>query len=133
LAELLNLWPRYGVAAVFGCAGAFMYGGQRWLACVAGGAGPFWRVHWRCSMEGLVTLAVGALAAAAFADWAMTLARPLGGDLPAVAAMIGLLANPIAPKLAARLSSEAAAAMAARLARVLRDPAPKAPPEDPLP
>lgn len=113
MADLLDLFA--GAPAVWGLAGAWIYAAPRWLACVYGQPGTFWKAHWRCTLEAGVCLAVGALAAAAFAGWIITAWHPVGADMPAIAAMIGLLANPIAPRLVDGLSSAAAGAITARL------------------
>jgi predicted anti-sigma-YlaC factor YlaD len=114
VADLLDLV--LASPAVWGGAGAFIYAGPRWLAC-------FWPTKgtaWRCTAEGAVCIIIGTLAAQAFAGWASRVFHQAPADLPAVAAMIGLLANPLAPRLVDGLSSVAANFVTARAAKILK-------------
>lgn len=99
-------WP-----AVWGFLGAFIYAAPRWVACLVAcreaKASP-----WPCALELAVALATGSIAAAAFSATAMALSHVK--DANAVSAMVGLLANPTAPKLVTALSSVVATAIAAR-------------------
>lgn len=85
--------------AFWGLGGAFIYAGPRLSACVfaARQSGGGWSV---CAMECAVALAIGAFAAAAFGPWVLAWrGAPKAHELNAIAAMIGLLANPMAPQL----------------------------------
>lgn len=87
------------IAAFWGFLGAFVYAGPKFSACLytANESGGRW--GW-CALEGVIALATGTIAAAALTPWAQHLTRLVEPrDLPAVAGMIGLLANPLAPGL----------------------------------
>lgn len=107
--------------AAWGFLGAFIYAAPRWVACAWGSRGA----AWRCSIEAGVCLAVGAIAAAAFARWAVGFLHQAAGDLNAVAAMIGLLANRLAPRLVDGFSALAATAITTRAAKLLKTEADK--------
>lgn len=113
MAELLDLV--LAAPAFWGAAGAFIYAGPRWLAC----AYPAKGLAWRCTLEAAIAIAVGLVAAAAFARWTLHLLHQAPGDLPAVAAMVGLLANRLAPMLVDGLSTAAANALLARTQKLL--------------
>jgi hypothetical protein len=111
LLEQILAWP-----AAWGFLGAFIYAAPRWVACAWASRGA----AWRCSIEAVVCLAVGAIAAAAFARWALAFLHQSAGDLNAVAAMIGLLANSLAPRLVDGFSALAANAITTRAAKLLK-------------
>jgi hypothetical protein len=93
------------VAALWGLAGAFMYAAPKMSACVFS-AKPEDGPPMRCVIDAIIALVIGALAAAAFAEFAQDfLKRTEPGARSAIAAVIGLLANPLAPRLIGRLSS----------------------------
>jgi hypothetical protein len=81
-------------AALWGCFGANMYALPRLSACyyTARQTGEPWG---RCIVEALVALAIGTIAAAAFADWLAKFSHQT--DPHAVAAFVGLLANTVMP------------------------------------
>jgi hypothetical protein len=92
-------------AALWGLAGAFMYAGPKMSACVFS-AKPDDGPPIRCVIDAIIALIIGALASAAFAQFAQGFfKRAEPGALSAIAAVIGLLANPLAPRLIAKLSS----------------------------
>lgn len=90
--------------AFWGAAGAFIYAGPRWVACLVAShetkAGS-----WVCFLELVVALAVGSIASAAFSALAHRLTNI--EDSNAVAAMIGLLANPLTPAIVKRATDVA--------------------------
>lgn len=82
----------------WGAGGAFVFAAPRWIACLvacreAGTPG------WHCTGEFVVALLIGAFAAEAFSAFASEVLHMK--DANAVSAMIGLLANPMAPRIAA--------------------------------
>ena len=85
--------------ALWGFLGAFIYAGPRFSAC-------YWqckdkKIGWaRCLLDMVVSLAVGTVASFALAEWAQALLnRPGAHELRAISALIGLLANRLAPKV----------------------------------
>lgn len=111
MAEILDLIMTS--PATWGGAGAFIYAAPRWLACAVPKPGA----AWSCTMEALVSIAVGVISAAAFSHWLLAFLHQRPADLPAVAAMVGLLANPVAPKLVEGLST----IVANRAAKLLKE------------
>jgi len=82
-------------AATWGLLGAFCYAGPRWSLCAFATRG----VAGRCTLDAVVSLMVGTIAAGAACNAAM-LAFDLREDYRnSVAAFIGLMANPTAPVL----------------------------------
>lgn len=112
----LNLLLPNGGPALWGLAGAAIYAAPRWLACKFEGDGGLVR----CTLDALVCLAVGTLAAAAFAPWALDFLHQKQRYLSAIAAMIGLLANPTAPRLVEKLSAVVAGLTASRVEKIGR-------------
>jgi hypothetical protein len=91
-------------SGAWGMAGAFIYGAPRFGACLF--AARHSRGGWaRCSIEFACALITGAIAAAAFSGWAQESLGQAPDHRNAIAAMIGLLANPTAPKLIDSLST----------------------------
>lgn len=88
--------------ALWGFLGSFVYAAPRLSAC-AFTAKATGEMLAKCAFEAVVALGTGAIAAAAFAP---STANALGAPehLNAVAAMLGLIANPTAPKLIESLS-----------------------------
>jgi hypothetical protein len=82
--------------ALVGLAGSFIYAAPRWLACMVGHREAKSPV-WPCFAEFLTSLAIGAIAAFAFCAVVMGFAHVK--DINAIGALIGLLANPVAPKI----------------------------------
>lgn len=103
--------------AVWGFLGAFIYAGPRLAACIMScrETGVNWAL---CLLEFAFALATGAIAAAAFSATAMNLIHV--SDTTAIATTIGLLANPIAPKMIATASGVLNAALSSRLGRALQ-------------
>lgn len=118
MAELVDLV--LAAPASWGFLGAFIYAGPRWLAC----AWPARGLVGRCSLEAAISLAVGAIAAAAFARWTLGFLHQQHGDLPAVAAMIGLLANRAAPLLVDGLAGMPATILSARIGKLTQGSSP---------
>ncbi len=80
----------------WGVLGAFVYGAPRLLVIFgdrSGSGGPLWP-H---VLEFVVGLSFGAIFGAAFGPSAVSRLGIKGDELPAIAFMIGLVANPIAP------------------------------------
>lgn len=91
---------------LWGLAGTFIYAGPRWVISLFGE--PAGRAHTaHCTVELVVALTVGSLAAAAFGPAAATvvLTSLHLKDDNAVAAVIGLFANKLAPALVEKGSS----------------------------
>lgn len=77
----------------WGFCGAFIYAAPRFSACLFGRrpAAPCVK----CYIDGVFSMAVGPIAAGAFTGEAQALLHT--SDVPAVAALIGLMVNPVAP------------------------------------
>ena len=99
--------PTTLASALWGLAGAFIYAAPNLSTCLfTRKAGDGFGAIGRCVLDFAVALVIGALASAAFAQWAQAFLKRTGPEeLRAIAAVIGLLANPAAPRLTARLSS----------------------------
>jgi hypothetical protein len=95
----VSLFP--ASAAIWGALGAFIYGAPRLIACAIAcrDAGTS---SWLCVLEFGVALLIGTIAAAAFSALVLSLTHLKDGH--AISAMIGLLANPTAPKVVSRVS-----------------------------
>lgn len=92
---------------LWGVAGAFIYGAPQLSVCIFTAQQA--EGHWvRCSFEFSVSLIIGAIAAGAFAPWAASSIFKSVDPAQArvIAATIGLLANPIAPRLIDVLSGK---------------------------
>ena len=84
----------------WGLAGAFIYAGPKWVICLSATKDSAHNVA-ICTIEAVVSLAVGTLAAVVFsplADQALLTTLHLRDD-NAVCACIGLFANRLAPEL----------------------------------
>lgn len=85
--------------ALWGLLGAFIYAAPRFSACFfaarqAGGTSVV------CAVEASVCLAIGTITSPLIAPWLQYyLKRDGTHETMAIAAVIGLLANPVAPKL----------------------------------
>lgn len=95
----------------FGIAGSFIYSAPRFVACAVAcnERDASWGL---CALELLVCLAIGAIAAVAFGSVALTVLHIQ--DNNAVSALVGLVANPAAPKLIESVSSFAAGILGAK-------------------
>lgn len=85
--------------ALWGFLGAFIYAAPRFSACFFASrqAGTTSVV---CLVEGLICLAIGTIASPLVAPWLQQFLKRDGGhETMAIAAIVGLLANPVAPKL----------------------------------
>lgn len=90
--------------AFWGLAGAFIWAGPEWLACIfSDGKGP----KLKCTLEFIVRLLTGVLAAAAFTPWVLEIFHNSENRTQPIAALIGLMANTTAPKLVDVLSARA--------------------------
>ena len=85
--------------AFWGFMGAFIYAAPRFSAC-------YWQCRdtqsgWgRCLFDAVVALCVGSIAAFALAEWTKAILNRTGDyELRAISALIGLLANRLAPKV----------------------------------
>ena len=114
MAEILDLIM--SSPATWGVAGSFIYAGPRWLACAFASKGA----AWRCSLEAAICLLVGAIAAQAFGQWVLAFLHQRPADLNAIAAMIGLLANPLAPKLTEGLAGTIANTISSRVGKLTK-------------
>jgi hypothetical protein len=94
------------VSGAWGLAGAFIWAGPQWLACVFSGEGQ----PLKCSLEILIRLATGAIAGAAFTPLVLDLLHHGADRSQPIAAMIGLIANTTAPKVVDTLSARIAKA-----------------------
>lgn len=102
--------------ALWGGLGAFIYAAPRWVACLVACREAKARA-WPCSLEFGVALASGGIASAAFSALVM---QTLGiKDASAIAAMVGLLANPTAPVLVSRVSAAVANTLAGKVEKTL--------------
>lgn len=97
--------PMLLTSALWGLAGAFMYAAPKLSTCaftckITGGTPA------QCLVDATIALTVGAVASAAFGGWAQIAVKHGGpSELRAIAAVIGLLANPVAPRLTGRLAN----------------------------
>lgn len=109
----------FQLPGVWGALGAFIYAAPRLSACLVAARqrGGGWGV---CALEFATALITGTIAAAAFAPSVARLLAPDAHDLNAVAAMIGLLANPTAPKLVETLSTIASNVVSGRLLKSIK-------------
>lgn len=84
------------IPAAWGFLGAFMYAAPKLLVCWRAAD---WHLNcYRCAFESLVALSTGAIAAAAFSPAVSHyLNRMAEHDARAIATILGLLANPLAP------------------------------------
>lgn len=103
--------------AIWGFMGAFIYAAPRLVKCFltckeAGTSG------WFCTMEFVIALATGAIAAAAWA--ALVMGWTHVRDSNAMSATIGLLVNPLAPMMVSTASGVINAALSSKLGRVLQ-------------
>lgn len=89
---------------LWGFLGAFIYAGPRLTACVF--AARQTETGWfECGFEFAVALLIGVASAWAFAPWGASVLKATDpAQIRAIAATIGLLANPAAPKVIDLLS-----------------------------
>lgn len=110
--------------AGWGLAGAFIYAAPRLSACLFSGhrsGGPG-----RCLFEFGLALSIGAVAAAVFGPWLQDLLGRAGHkDLNAICALIGLMANPAAPRIVDALGGLAVGALNGTLWKALSSKEPK--------
>lgn len=86
----MNLTPWF-----WGLCGAFIYAAPRFSACLYGSSSA---PCGKCVIDGAFAMVVGPIAAAAFtASISARLGLKADGDMNAASALIGLLANPVAP------------------------------------
>lgn len=83
--------------AFWGFLGAFIYAAPRWVACLAGTRTDNGGSNAVCTLEAVIALVIGAIAASAFGDMVMTVFKLDNSN--SACAIIGLLANPVTPKL----------------------------------
>lgn len=102
--------------ALWGAAGAFIYAGPRWVACLIA-ARETKRFGWACFAEFVVAIIVGAISAAAFSAVALRLTDVRDGN--AIAAMIGLLANPLTPAVIKKATDVAGNTLGNRVGRAI--------------
>lgn len=84
--------PETWISAWWGIGGAFIYAAPRWVACMVASRKTGGGVT-LCTVEGVVAIIVGAIAAAAFSGLASGVLNMK--DATAVSAMVGLVANRI--------------------------------------
>lgn len=101
-----------GAPAFWGALGAFIYAAPKLISCFVASA-EAGTGSGRCWLEFVFAIATGAIAAAAFSSVASELIKIKDGN--AVAAMVGLLANPTAPVLVKRVSSLVGTALASKV------------------
>ena len=81
---------------LWGLLGALIYAGPRWVACYIScresGFSPL-----KCALDFIMSLAIGAVAAAAFSAFVLTTLN--WKDENAVSALIGLFVHTVAPEL----------------------------------
>lgn len=108
---------------LWGLAGAFSYGGQKWIICMSAVRDPAHNPM-ICTMELAVTLVVGCIAAAAFGPLAShyILTTLHIKDDNAVCVVIGLFANRVAPDVVEKGASafNGGASVVGRILRALR-------------
>lgn len=104
------------IAALWGLSGAFIYAAPRWMACAFASKG----VALRCSLEMIVCLGIGSIAAAAFGPWVLVFLKQRPTDLGAISAMVGLLANPTAPKVVDMIGNLASSGLVSRIAKAVK-------------
>ncbi len=103
--------------ALWGFLGAFIYAAPRMMACILTCREASVST-WPCVFEFAIALATGAIAAAAFGAAVIRLIHL--NDMNAVAATIGLLANPFAPRMVATASGVLNTALKSKLGRALQ-------------
>jgi hypothetical protein len=94
------------IVAVWGFLGAFVYAGPKLVACVysAKSSGAGWSF---CAVTFIVAMVIGPIMAAAFVPMiAAFIARTAEHDVRALATVVGMIANPIAPDLVKRMSGK---------------------------
>ncbi len=109
------------VAAVWGFAGAVCYAAPRWSTCAftareQGGKSD------RCTAEATIALLVGTVASGASGPWLADLfgqVEPKGANM--VFAAVGLISNPLAPKLADLMSGAAANLLSDRVLKYFKE------------
>lgn len=105
-------WP-----AVWGVLGAFAYAGPRLLPCLTS-AHDGGRKPWACVGEFVICLIIGGIGAGAFSALAINLTHVK--DVNAVAAFIGLLANPCVPRVTGAAPALLSAMLESPLAKALK-------------
>lgn len=82
----------------WGCAGAFIYAAPKFATCVFENRhGGTW---WRCACEFVIAMAIGTISAGVFTLWTQEWLKMKGThDMRVIAALIGLLANRVAPTI----------------------------------
>lgn len=105
-------WPAW-----WGVLGAFVYAANRLVPCLAAArAAKQW--PWGCVADFFISLAVGGIGAAAFTTVAEGFVHLK--DPNAVATLIGLLANPIVPKITGSAPALLGLVLESPLARALK-------------
>lgn len=110
----------FSLPGVWGFLGAFIYAAPRLSACMyaarEAGAGG-----WRCIFDFVTSLAIGAIAAAAFTPWALRFLGEAATDQHnAIAALVGLMANPTAPRLVDVFSALASNVLSEKLLKLFK-------------
>lgn len=85
--------------ALWGLLGAFIYAAPKFSACFFAARQEGGSVV-VCAVEGFISLAIGTIASPLVAPWLQNFLKRDGShETMAIAAVVGLLANPVAPKL----------------------------------
>lgn len=96
---------------LWGLLGALIYAGPRLTACLFTRQTGEHRA-WGCLLEFGLAMLIGAIAAEAFGPWVQEFLQRKGHhELRAICAMLGLLANPMAPRVIDALSGRVLKAM----------------------